>query len=86
MRQRAEGEFFGVGVYTTREHAYQAPEQVLEFEARHIDTTPQGDPIAWGFANWENESPVPTGFGIKEWQGYTWYLVKNSDNEGDKTA
>lgn len=75
------GEFFKATEYTSREHGYQAPELVMEFRARLIDTTPQGELIAFGYAKTENETNWrPTGFGVADWLRYSW-TIKN--NEGD---
>ena len=71
----APGEFFRPDtVYTTRENAYMAPEQVLEFDARHLTMTPDGHRIVFGFARWENDPWSPTGFGNEDWDGRSWYL------------
>lgn len=76
----APGEFFLATEYTTRETAYQAPEQVLEFRARMIDTTPQGERIAFGYARWENTDWSPTGYGEADWRRYNW---RPKNQEGD---
>lgn len=69
------GEFFKATEYTSREHGYQAPELVLEFRARLVETTPDGDKIAFGYARRENETQwTPTGFGISEWLRYNWTI------------
>jgi hypothetical protein len=80
MNRRATGDFFLATKYTTRGDAYKAPEQVLEFDVRLVTVTPQGDPIAFGFARWENEDWAPTGFGRADWQRRDWHTI---DNEGD---
>lgn len=74
MTQKATGEFFLATTYTTRKDPYKAPELVLEFDAKLITVTPQGEPIAFGFARWECDDWTPTVFGIKDWSENEWYL------------
>lgn len=80
MKERVTDGFFLATKYTTREDPYKAPEQVLEFDARLVTATPQGEPIAFGFARWEGEDWTPTGFGLKEWVDFKWYLKSEGDN------
>lgn len=75
----APGEFFAEGViHTSRADVYKAPEDVLEFDARHLTTTPQGDKIMFGFARWEDEDWQPTGFGLKDWDMRSWYIKEGA--------
>jgi hypothetical protein len=75
------GEFFLATEYTTRQDPYTAPELVLEFDAKLVTVTPDGKPIAFGFAKWENEEfGTPTGFGAEQWHQHDW---KIKANEGD---
>lgn len=85
MKEKVTGEFFAATKYTTREHPYQAPELVLEFDARFITKTPYGEPIAFGFARWENTNWSPTGFGVEDWCNHTWYL-KEGDSNAEQPA
>jgi hypothetical protein len=81
VNRRATGDFFlATTKYTTRDNVYKAPEDVLEFDVRMVTVTPQGEPIAFGFARWESEDWAPTGFGRADWCRRDWYLASH---EGD---
>lgn len=67
--------FFLATAYTTRNDGCKAPEQVLEFDCRLVTSTPQNEPIAFGFARWgDEEYGTPTGFGTAEWEQFDWVL------------